>query len=143
MNFRFSVRVLIGGRELVMRVPGLDEPESTKEARFRVTKMRCWRIMTINGAQEADLDEQDQDQDLETSKLELSFEYLMASGDLQWVTIYSSQAILMSLCLQSMVEELLRMRSGVSVKKAGEKSCTSPFRYCQPYKSWSLVLLYY
>jgi hypothetical protein len=42
------------------------------------------------------------------SNLELSFEYLMPSGELQWVTIVSSQAILISLCLQTMVEELLR-----------------------------------
>jgi hypothetical protein len=61
--------------------------------------------------------------------LELSFEYLMASGELHWVTIISSQAILMSLCLQSMVEELLRMRNGVAIKKAGEKSCTMQFSF--------------
>ncbi len=66
---------------------------------------------------------------IEAGKLELSFEYLMASGELQWVTIYSSQAILMSLCLQSMVEELLRLRSGVAIKKAGEKSCTNQFHF--------------
>jgi hypothetical protein len=49
-------------------------------------------------------------------KLELSFEYLMNNQELQWVTIVSSQAILMSLCLQSIVEELLRMRNGAKIK---------------------------
>ena len=49
--------------------------------------------------------------------------------ELQWVTIVSSQAILMSLCLQSMVEELLRIRNGVQIKKAGEKSCTTQFAF--------------
>ena len=63
------------------------------------------------------------------SKLELSFEYLMPSGELQWVTIVSSQAILMSLCLQSMVEELLRVRNEIPIKKAGEKSCTTNFSF--------------
>ena len=49
-------------------------------------------------------------------KLELSFEYLMNTGELRWVTVVSTQAILMSLCLQSMVEELLRLRSGAKIK---------------------------
>lgn len=34
------------------------------------------------------------------TKLELSFEYLMANGEMQWITLVSSQAIIMSLCLQ-------------------------------------------
>ena len=63
------------------------------------------------------------------SKLELSFEYLMNNNELQWITVISSQAILMSLCLQSMVEELLRLRSGTALKKAGEKSCIIEYSY--------------
>ena len=63
------------------------------------------------------------------SNLELSFEYLMPSGELQWVTIVSCQAILISLCLQSMVEELLRLRNEIPIKKAGEKSCTTQFSF--------------
>ena len=35
----------------------------------------------------------------------------------------------MSLCLQSMVEELLRVRNEVPIKKAGEKSCTTQFSF--------------
>ena len=46
----------------------------------------------------------------EMSQLELSFEYLVTPEKLEWVTIVSSQAILMSMCLQSMVEELVRIR---------------------------------
>ena len=94
--------------------------------------MRCWRIMTLAGvveAQEEEDTEIDADTVIANSKLELSFEYLMPSGELQWVTIVSSQAILMSLCLQSMVEELLRMRNNVKIKRAGEKSCTTQFAF--------------
>ena len=40
----------------------------------------------------------------------------MNTGELRWVTVVSTQAILMSLCLQSMVEELLRIRSGAKIK---------------------------
>lgn len=36
----------------------------------------------------------------------------MSKDKLQWITITSDQAILMSVCLQSMVDELLMKRSG-------------------------------
>ncbi|XP_043465711.1 sorting nexin-17 isoform X3 [Leptopilina heterotoma] len=41
------------------------------------------------------------------SSLELSFEYLISKNHLQWIRISSEQSILMSLCLQSMIEELI------------------------------------
>lgn len=49
--------------------------------------------------------------------LELSFEYLMAKEKLQWISIYSEQAILMSVCLQSMVDELLLKKVGAKIKQ--------------------------
>ena len=78
-----------------------------KEVVFKVTRIRCWRIMTagkpvVGGAARAD----------QGAKLELSFEYLVAADKLQWITVVSGQAILMSLCLQSMVEELVRIKAG-------------------------------
>lgn len=36
----------------------------------------------------------------------------MSKDKLQWITVTSEQAILMSVCLQSMVDELLLKRSG-------------------------------
>ena len=44
--------------------------------------------------------------------LELSFEYLIDKNKLQWITISSEQAILMSVCLQSMIDELLLKKKG-------------------------------
>lgn len=44
----------------------------------------------------------------------------MYKDKLQWITIASDQAILMSVCLQSMVDELLLKRNG-SKKKTGTK----------------------
>merc|ERR1719167_409966 len=71
--------------------------------------MRCWRIMkTESSNNPIGLLRQ------EGSKLELSFEYLVTSERLEWITIVSHQAILMSMCLQSMVEELVRIRGGES-----------------------------
>ena len=64
--------------------------------------MRCWRIMTVGGGRDNDLvigggDGGDQligdEHDVcPQQKLELSFEYLMNTGELQWVTVVSTQA---------------------------------------------------
>merc|ERR1719188_2830655 len=129
--------VAVGRRELVMKVRTASG--EIKEGSFKVTKMRCWRIMTVGGGRDNDLiiggggdsgaltgDDHDV---CPQQKLELSFEYLMNSGELQWVTVVSTQAILMSLCLQSMVEELLRIRSGAKIKTAGEKSCSTEYLF--------------
>jgi len=105
------VTVALGRGSLNMR---LYTPNGEiQEANFKVTRIRCWRIMTneppnvvpglATGASILKA---------EKSKLELSFEYLVTSERLEWITIVSNQAILMSMCLQSMVEELVRLRSG-------------------------------
>ncbi|CAM1322467.1 SNX17 (predicted) [Pycnogonum litorale] len=86
-----------------------------KEGIFKVTRMRVWRITTsITENPEVELPSG------ESCRLELSFEYLISKDKLQWITVISPQAILMSICLQGMVEELL-------MKKDGKSS-----RYCRP-----------
>jgi Sorting Nexin 17 FERM C-terminal domain len=50
--------------------------------------------------------------DANVSSMELSFEYLMPKNCLQWITIYSESAMLMSVCLQSIVDELLNQKGG-------------------------------
>jgi sorting nexin-17 len=50
-------------------------------------------------------------------ELELSFEYLVSKDRLEWVTISSEQAILISVCLQSMVDELLIKKAGAKIKQ--------------------------
>lgn len=49
--------------------------------------------------------------------MELSFEYLMAKSTLQWITISSEHAILMSVCLQSIVDELLSQKDGHDLRQ--------------------------
>lgn len=44
--------------------------------------------------------------------MELSFEYLMSKSCLKWITIASEQAMLMFVCLQNMVDELLNKKDG-------------------------------
>ena len=69
--------------------------------------MRCWRILSASKP----CDFAHKDEEHQNTKFELSFEYLMSDGELRWITILSPQAILMSVCLQSIVVELLRIRN--------------------------------
>ncbi|KAH7969290.1 hypothetical protein HPB52_016579 [Rhipicephalus sanguineus] len=55
-----------------------------------------------------------QSSDGKHQRLELSFEYLMSKNKLQWITVVSSQAILLSVCLQGMVGELLLKKQGAN-----------------------------
>lgn len=61
-------------------------------------------------------------------RLELAFEYLMSKDRLQWVTITSPQAIMMSICLQSMVDELMVKKSGGSIRKMLRKRAGGTLR---------------
>ena len=91
--------------------------------------MRCWRIMSpeestvtllqneSNGTSGNSFGSFPSCSSAEPA-LELSFEYLMPNNrDMQWISVTSPQAILMSLCLQSIVEELLWMKAN----EKGEK----------------------
>jgi len=105
------VTVALGKSSLNMRL--YTPSGEIREAIFKVTRMRCWRIMTTCNNRDSPHHDQ--------TKLELSFEYLVTADRLEWVTVVSSQAILMSLCLQSMVEELVRLRGGGrELRRAGE-----------------------
>uniref|UniRef100_A0A8C1C2E2 Sorting nexin-17 n=1 Tax=Cyprinus carpio carpio TaxID=630221 RepID=A0A8C1C2E2_CYPCA len=100
--------------------------DQMKEGSFKVTRMRCWRVTssvpvangTANPSSSSKCD----------VKLELAFEYLMSKDRLQWVTITSQQAIMMSICLQSMVDELMVKKSGGSIKKMQKKRLNGSFQ---------------
>lgn len=49
--------------------------------------------------------------------MEISFEYLMAKNKLQWIAISSEHAMLMSVCLQSIVDELLNQKDGHDLRQ--------------------------
>ncbi|KFV07174.1 Sorting nexin-17, partial [Tauraco erythrolophus] len=106
------VVVSAGNNELnfQVRLPS----EQIKEGSFKVTRMRCWRVTSSvpmsNGPGGSSPGKSE-------VKLELAFEYLMSKDRLQWVTITSPQAIMLSICLQSMVDELMVKKSGGSIRK--------------------------
>uniref|UniRef100_A0A6I8SX44 Sorting nexin-17 n=1 Tax=Xenopus tropicalis TaxID=8364 RepID=A0A6I8SX44_XENTR len=95
--------------------------EQMKEGSFKVTRMRCWRVTSSmpfsNGSGSPNKTD---------VRLELAFEYLMSKDRLQWITISSPQAIMMSICLQSMVDELMVKKSGGSIKKDSPDSSREP-----------------
>ncbi|CAG9855509.1 unnamed protein product [Phyllotreta striolata] len=102
-----KVLIAIGDQELSMRIIG--SGQFVKEGSFKVTRMRCWRITATHNKQEMPANSRSNS----SSTLELSFEYLMSKDKLQWITISSEQAILMSVCLQSLVDELLMKKNDI------------------------------
>ncbi|KAM4771651.1 sorting nexin-17 [Rhinophrynus dorsalis] len=113
-----QVIVSAGNNELNFQVKLPNE--TMKEGSFKVTRMRCWRVTSSvpfsNGTGSPNKTD---------VRLELAFEYLMSKDRLQWITISSPQAIMMSICLQSMVDELMVKKSGGSIKKMGRKRQSS------------------
>uniref|UniRef100_A0A8C0ITV5 Sorting nexin-17 n=1 Tax=Chelonoidis abingdonii TaxID=106734 RepID=A0A8C0ITV5_CHEAB len=108
-----QVIVSAGNSELnfQVRLPS----EQIKEGSFKVTRMRCWRVTSsVSAPSEV--------------KLELAFEYLMSKDRLQWVTITSPQAIMLSICLQSMVDELMVKKSGGSIRKMFRRRANGALR---------------
>ncbi|XP_071941803.1 sorting nexin-17-like [Antedon mediterranea] len=99
------VVVHAGNREIIFTVRTPDG--SYKEGTFKITRMRCWRITSAN--------------EDNSKSLELSFEYLMAKDSLKWITIKTEDAILMSLCLQGMVDELIMCKKGLKMKKPSDR----------------------
>ena len=81
---------------------------------FPVTKIRSWRV--ASSCDEEMLKNPDQ------PVLQLSLEVLIKKGTLIWISIYSDQAIMMSMCVKSMVTELLRKRNGEKVKKPSDRT---------------------
>ncbi|XP_076178901.1 sorting nexin 17 [Ptiloglossa arizonensis] len=110
-----KVLVAIGRNELNLRT--LSDGEQHEEV-FKVSRMRCWRVTTVQNG----LERCEENDDF---SLELSFEYLLAKNQLQWITITSEQAILMSVCLQAMIDELLLKSAGGSrIQDVSGKSWT-------------------
>lgn len=106
------VIVVAGNKELNFRIQV--SQDTMKEGVFKITRIRCWRITTT-------VSESNDGLRNEKSVLELSFEYLMAKDTLQWISVKSEQAILMSMCLQGMVEELIMKKQGKKIKKPQDR----------------------
>lgn len=100
-NSKCTVR--LGNDELSL------EDESGKEWKFKVQRMRCWRTYTIQEG------------------VEMEFEYYFdpvkgaAEGEMKWVKILSPQTIHIAMCLQFLVEEMLRVRKKQALKRPSDR----------------------
>jgi len=79
--------VYIGNRELIFVT------SDRQEVIFKLTRIKCWRISLVH--------------ETRGLKAELSFEYLQANDKLEWFSIVSEQAVLMAVCLQEMVTDMI------------------------------------
>ncbi|CAG2216764.1 SNX17 [Mytilus edulis] len=109
-------RVLIctGGREMNFRIQMA--ANSVKEGSFKITRIKCWRITSSVKLVERN------GESTKPPQMELAFEYLMSRDCLQWISIKTDQAILMSMCLQSMVDELISQKQGRKIKRPQDRS---------------------
>jgi sorting nexin-17 len=85
--------VVICNQELGIR---MQSGKTIQETKFRVTRMRCWRVTTVHN------NDEDSDKRLMKNRytFELSFEYLMSKNNLRWIKLVTEQAMLISVCLQ-------------------------------------------
>lgn len=108
------VLLAVGNKELNFRIQmGTDQ---YKEGSFKITRMRCWRITTIYPERDNNSNNKD-----DKPQLEISFEYLLSKDKLQWINIKSSQSILVSMCLQAMVDELIMKKQGKRIKRPSDR----------------------
>lgn len=134
------VLVGIGNSELNLRVR-LGDGQDIREGSFKVTRMRCWRITTLHNEAENDGYNGNSSSSSNSGRLKLSFEYLMNKDKLQWITITSEQAILMSVCLQSVVDELLLKKTGTKRKQPAEHPRKGSWSYMKRDGSSQLINL--
>ncbi|KFD51418.1 hypothetical protein M514_07631 [Trichuris suis] len=107
------VHAAVGKKRLVILYSS--DHDEMKEAVFRVNRIRCWRlsVLSTHGGQD------------------LSFEYLFSNNHLEWITLKSAQSVLISLCLQSMIEEIVG-------SQAAHGAVTSSLPYV-PYSSGAFL----
>ncbi|XP_066962036.1 sorting nexin-17-like isoform X1 [Macrobrachium rosenbergii] len=140
------VLISAGNKELNFRIECDDG--SVKEGNFKVTRMRCWRITvqqpvegystssnSSNSSSSRSSSSISSYSNLSSSgrsnsssheathrvNLELSFEYLMSRDEMRWITVISPQTVLMSMCLQGMVHELLSHKRGHRMKRPSDR----------------------
>jgi len=122
-----ELTVYIGNRDLIFVTA------RREEISFRVTRMKCWRI-TVHHVSIYIIFTKDVPLNLFHDKNEiqeqaggdptktLSFEYLQSKDNLEWITIFSDQAIVMALCLQEMVAQMVSNQQPLDPSRIGVKN---------------------
>ncbi|CAH2050660.1 unnamed protein product, partial [Iphiclides podalirius] len=102
------VRVSLASKELTLS----SVAQPPREQRYKVTRMRCWRITTLHAMERLQTNGHGSLLEESNKHFELSFEYLISKDHLEWITLRTEHAIFISVCLQSIVDELMRQKSG-------------------------------
>lgn len=86
------------------------------EHTFQVQRMRCWKTATLMPGPSIP------EVDGKKVNVELEFEYyLEKQNKMQWIKVLSPQAIHISMCLQFMVEEMLRLKRNKPIRKPSDR----------------------
>ena len=85
---------------------------NVKHEKFSVTRIRSWKVSAIR--------ENTQHVGIEQTFL-ISFEYRISKDNLKWIRTKTEQAILLSMSIKSMVDELLRKKKGERIKKPSDR----------------------
>ncbi|XP_053615830.1 sorting nexin-17 [Plodia interpunctella] len=118
------VQVSLASKELT-----LTSVAQGREQRYKVTRMRCWRITTLHAMDRPQTNGHGLHDD-SNKNYELSFEYLVSKDNLKWITLKTEHATFISVCLQSIVDELMRQKngSGPATPRAGKRGSVTYLR---------------
>ena len=101
----------VGKSELICHSMNVNEPPAdgavNREIVFKVTRIRCWKV------------------NWNAQEMNVNFEYLIRKDTLQWITIHTEQAALVSTCLQSMIDEILTKTARPEPSKASRPNVQS------------------
>lgn len=100
--------IALGNNQIVCCL-NIEDKKQMNEIIFKVIRIRCWKITRTKH---------------ETS---ISIEYLIKKEKLQWITIHTEHAALISMSLQSMVDEILaKKRETVEIPVKSVETTNAP-----------------
>lgn len=119
-----STSIITAG-EYHLKIKSHTDVKDKKEQKFLVKRIKCWKLATQSSLSESKNLECDIDHPL----LELSFEYLFEDGSMKWVSLLSEQAIMISMCIKSMVDELMRKRRDERIKRPIDRQLSTKLSF--------------
>ncbi|VDM98057.1 unnamed protein product [Thelazia callipaeda] len=110
---RTECSLKVGRRHILLEFK--NDENKISRAEFRATRIRVWRIS-----------QQD------NGDFMFLFEYLMSSGEFQWIALRTNQAILLSLLLQSIGFEILQEHRSFLTGFDDGDTAKNAFKICSP-----------
>lgn len=114
-------KLLVSCGERILNTRVFLSDNKIEEASFKVQRIRSWRLTSVPYSEESS----ENTTGNKKEKLFFAFEYLFSKDDLRWITIQSDQAIIISMTLQSIVDEIIREDNKEQEGNAGGNSATT------------------